>query len=356
MTAQKKTTHADDVRKRRSSKPGLNPVSKRASQTARQAYHPASVFLPVESRPAASSNPRKPKKSSLRQAFGVTSPVNAKRSPNQRMTNSRRTGTKNAQRQNFDYVLNVGHTAVRAPVVSLPTLGSRWVSVVLTVLLGLLLYTMGTANTFKVSAAEVTGNKRLGSAEISAMLGLIGQPIYKAIPTEAEMNLRNAFPDLASVSVKIGLPNHIRVAVVERTPTLAWYQDGTTNWIDPNGIEFKPSGDIPGLVRISAVGDPPKLEEDPKKSKNEQSFITPEMVQAILTLYPQVPGGAPMIYDPKYGIGWQDARGWSVYFGQNSQDIEIKKNVYQAILESFSQKGIQPTLISVAYLDAPFYK
>ena len=39
-----------------------------------------------------------------------------------------------------------------------------------------------------------------------------------------------------------------------------------------------------------------------------------------------------------------------------TQDIEMKKTVYQAIMDSFSRQGIQPTLISVAYLDAPFYK
>ncbi len=38
-----------------------------------------------------------------------------------------------------------------------------------------------------------------------------------------------------------------------------------------------------------------------------------------------------MIYDPKYGMGWQDPRGWSVYFGQNTQDIDMKKKIYQAI-------------------------
>ena len=34
----------------------------------------------------------------------------------------------------------------------------------------------------------------------------------------------------------------------------------------------------------------------------------------------------------------------------------MKQKVYQAILDTISQQGIQPTLISVEYLDAPFYK
>jgi hypothetical protein len=356
MTTQQKTSRATTVRQRRTATQPSKPAGTRTSQTARKVYHPASAFLPVEPRPAAPKNPRNGKSNSLRQAFGVSSPATSRASHSHRMTNTRQTGSRNSNRKEFDFVLSLGRTAVRAPVFSLPNWGSRWVSVGLTLLLGFLLYTMGTANTFKVGPAEVTGNKRLSAAEISSMARLIGQPIYKVIPSQMESNLRTAFPDLAGVSVKIGFPNHIRVTVIERTPVLAWYRDGVPTWIDPNGIAFAPRGDLPGLVQISSTGNPPKLAEDPLKTTNEQSFIAPDMVQAILTLHPQVPGEAPMIYDPKYGIGWQDARGWSVYFGNNSKAIDMKKNVYQAILESFSQKGIQPTLISVAYLGAPFYK
>ena len=34
----------------------------------------------------------------------------------------------------------------------------------------------------------------------------------------------------------------------------------------------------------------------------------------------------------------------------------MKLKVYQAILDKITQQGIQPTLISMEYLDAPFYK
>jgi hypothetical protein len=356
MTTQPKSSRATTVRRRRAAPQPPKPASSRTSQTARKVYHPASAFLPVESRPASSDNPRKGKSNSLRQAFGVSSPTASKASPYHRMTNTRKTGSRNTNHKEFDFVLSLGNTAVRAPVLSLPRWGSRWVSAGLTLILGFLLYTMGTANTFKVGQAEVTGNKRLSASEIGSMTGLIGQPIYKVIPSQIEMNLRGAFPDLAGVSVKIGFPNHIRVTVIERTPVLAWYQNDVPIWVDPDGIAFAPHGDLPGLVKISSTGNPPGLAVDPLTGKNEQPFIAPDMVQAILTLRPQVPGDAPMIYDPKYGIGWQDARGWSVYFGYSSKAIDIKKNVYQAILESFSQKSIQPTLISVAYLGAPFYK
>ena len=356
MTIQQKTSRADTVRKRRSSKKRSKPVVKTlrtgtgpTSRTSRQAYRPESVFLPGTPRPVAPTRLRQLKGSGLRQTFGVSSPVKAKDGNIRRMT-------KDPHRKGYDFAFSLGRTAVRAPLLNLPNLGSRWVSAGLTLLLGLMLYTMVTANTFKVFGVELTGNQRLTAEDVKARLGLTGQAIFNAVPSQIEKDLRTAFPDLAVVSVQIGLPNHIRVAVVERTPILAWTQDGKTTWIDTNGIAFTPRGDVAGMVEIASSGTPPTPTANPQKSIYEQSFISPAMVQAILSLYPQVPGGATMIYDPKYGIGWQDPHGWSVYFGQNTQSIDIKKKIYQAILDTFNLQGIQPTLISVAYLDAPFYK
>jgi hypothetical protein len=34
----------------------------------------------------------------------------------------------------------------------------------------------------------------------------------------------------------------------------------------------------------------------------------------------------------------------------------MKLTIYQALVDRFINQGIQPTLISMEYLDAPFYK
>jgi hypothetical protein len=366
MTTRQKPSRANIVRQRRNSQIPRNQVRDRSkatshtggfheerrragtgqtSRTSRQAYRPESIFLPVEPRPISPTTLHRMKGATLRQTFGVSSPVNTKG----RMV-------KNPHQKGYDFAFNLGRTAVRTPLVSLPSLGSRWISAGLTLILIVLLYTMGTANTFKVAAVEMTGNQRLDPVDVSTSLGLTGKPIFKAVPSKIKTDLLAAFPDLARVSVSVIFPNHLRVAVVERTPVLEWHQGNDTKWIDANGIAFPRRGDVQGLVQISASSDPPKPPAHAQESPNEQHFIDPSMVQAILALYPQIPGGAPMIYDSKYGMGWQDPRGWSVYFGQNTQQIEMKKQIYQAILDTFSQQGIQPTLVSVAYLDAPFYK
>jgi len=369
MTALQKPSRSVSIRQRRSSQKRSKPSANRkgtgtgkglTNQTSRQAYHPASVFLPVEPRPIAPTTLRKMRDGSVSVPSSGRQPAPARKPASSRGTRTGSMGRMAGKRgrKGYDFAFNLGRTSVRAPVINLPALGSRWISAGLTLLLGILLYTLWTANTFTVTAAEVTGNQRLDSAEVYPNLGMAGQPIFKAVPSLIEKNLRTAFPDLESVSVRVSLPNHIRVSVVERGPVLAWFQDDKTTWIDPSGVAFAPRGDIQGLIQVAVSGDPsaPQVQDDTQESLLDRPFISPALVQAIIALSPQIPDGAPMIYDHSYGMGWQDPRGWSVFFGQDTQDIEMKKNVYQAITDSFSRQGIQPTLISVADLDAPFYK
>jgi cell division protein FtsQ len=346
MTTLQKPSRTSFVRQRRTLRPtqgsasqpaqGSAPKAKPAqltTKTARQTYRTASVYLPVEPKLAPRPSVRK---------------VPASRGGT-RMT-------KNSRGNNYDIVFSLGRTNVHAPALTIPQLGPRWVSAALTMVLCFLLLTMWTAAPFTVAAAEVRGNQRLGAEEVNKVLGMSGEPIFKAVPAQLETDLRTTYSDLKSVSVHVSLPNHITVDVVERTPVLAWYQNGVVTWIDSNGVAFAPRGDDPGLLAISANGAPIQIPPDPALSIYEQKFITPEMIKALSTLAPIIPAGMPMIYDPRYGMGWQDPRGWTVYFGQNTNDIPMKLLVYQAIADTLTLQGIQPTLISVEYVNAPFYK
>jgi len=324
MTTLHKTSRANFVRQRRTPKTASPHSLKRTTQIARKTYHQDSVYLPVEPR------------------------LVPRRTPSRAIKNPRSKG--------YAIAFSLGRADVHAPALNLPELGARWVSTGLTVLLGFILLTMWTASPFTVKGADVIGNQRIGAAEINAMLGLIGQPIFKAVPNLIEANLHTAYADLASIKVRVGFPNRITVNVVERTPVLAWYQDGVVTWIDANGVAFTPRGEVPGLIQVEANGTPTHVLLDPALPIYSQKFIAPEMVQAMTVLARDVPAGMPMTFDPLYGMGWQDPRGWSVYVGQDAKDIAMKKNVYQAIVDTLLLQGVQPSLISVEYLNAPFYK
>jgi hypothetical protein len=329
MTTKPTFTRSDFIRQRRASRSGGSSRTSKPAPATRAVYRPDSLYLPGRPR-------RDPQ------------PVRGTRQ-----------GRGSGRARQYDIAFSLGGASVRAPAISLPQVdfsSSRWVSGLLALVLAAALFLMWNSTAFTVAGAEVVGNQRIGVNEINAVLGVIGEPVFKAVPAQIEANLRTAYPDLADAQVKVKFPNHIVVEVVERTPVLAWYQNNAMTWIDANGVAFMPRGDAPGLVQVISNGSPLEVQNDPDVPLYEQRFIQPEMVQVIAAVAPYVPAGMPMIFDPKYGIGWQDPRGWVVYFGQNTQDMPAKLTVYAALVDQLISRGIHPTLISMEYLDAPIYK
>jgi cell division protein FtsQ len=80
------------------------------------------------------------------------------------------------------------------------------------------------------------------------------------------------------------------------------------------------------------------------------------MAGALMTISPRVPEGSTLVYDPRYGLGWADPRGWQAYFGHTDGDVNAKVQVYQSMVDYLIEQGITPRLISVEYPDAPFYR
>ncbi len=342
MSNKSSSSHAEQVRQRRRTTRRTTAPTMHASDTPIPAYKPRAAYLPGDAHSLKSARV-------MRSATAVRKGQSAFVKGGTKPRKTRSKGNKGV-------AFSLGRTNVRAPALNLPHFSPRWISGGLTLLLGFMLYAMWTANTFIISTVDVSGNKRLATTDIFGQVGVTGEPIFKAIPSVIEDNLHTAFPDLQSVKVHLGLPNKVIINVVERKPVLAWYQDEAVTWIDANGVAFTPRGDVPGLIQVSAKLSPPKLPEDPNRSVYDQLFISPEMVGAFEALAPSVPAGITMTYDPAYGAGWQDPRGWNVYFGQDMKDMASKLQIYQSIVDTFNRQGIQPTIISVAYMDAPFYK
>jgi len=234
--------------------------------------------------------------------------------------------------------------------------GWRLLSFLLVLLFGTALYLAWTLPQFRVSAAQVTGNQRLSTDEINGVLALNGIPVFLVKPaTLRELTLRK-YPELASVSVSIDLPNIVTVNVIERQPVIQWQQDGVYTWVDESGVAFRPRGDAPGLIIVQASATPPALPTLDDDPLIPAPFITAEMVKAFEALAPHVPQGTPIQYDSVTGLSWNDGRGWQAVFGFGSENVEMKALVYQAMVNWLTQRSIRPILINVAYPDAPFYR
>lgn len=253
--------------------------------------------------------------------------------------------------------LSLNGTRVHVPALPQIRIGWRWASAAIVVFAFWALYMLWSLPQFRVSQAQVTGNQRIATAEIDAALGLRGQPVFSLDPRDIERAVRLAYPDLASASIGISFPAVVQVNVVERQPVIAWAQDNAVTWVDQGGIAFPPRGQAAGLIAVIASGRPPALAADPLADPlSAPPFITPGLVATLQALAPYVPAGTPILYDPRYGMGWQDNRGWLVYFGPNSGRMQLKLRVYESLAAWLIGRGIQPRLISVAYPDAPFYR
>jgi hypothetical protein len=236
-----------------------------------------------------------------------------------------------------------------------PQFGMRMLSFLVVLLIGTAIYFVYTLPTFRVTQAKVIGNQLISAEELSAAMSITGQPIFLLKTSDLETKLRLNYPELSSAKVSISLPNVVTVDVVERKPVVRWEQGGGYTWIAEDGVAFRPRGEIPELISVTAVA-APALDLRSSDPLNPVPFISPDMIQALKGLGTHVPPGVPILYDPALGFGWNDPRGWSVYFGTSSNDIELKMRVYETLVDSLTQRGIHPVMVNVTYPTAPYYR
>jgi cell division septal protein FtsQ len=258
----------------------------------------------------------------------------------------------------FQSALSLPGIELRMPAVQVTSAGirARLFSVFLSLLLATAVYMGLTLPAFHAAPAQISGNQRISTEEINSVLGSTGQSIFLMTSADLEKRLRLNFPEMEAVQVSIGLPNIVMVHVVERQPVLLWQQGNGYTWIDASGVAFRPRGDAPNLIPVAALAAAPASTTTASDPMSPMPYIPAELVKAIQTIAPDVPQGSTVEYDPKYGLGWSDSRGWKVYFGTSVSDMPLKLQVYKSLVDELTQKGIQPTFISVQYANAPYYR
>ena len=245
---------------------------------------------------------------------------------------------------------------VRGISISRPHLGRRLFSFVVVALLATALYFAFNSPQLRVTGAQVTGNRMLTPAEINTSLNIAGKPVFLLIPSELEKRLRLSYPELLSAKMDITLPNLVSIQIAERQPVIRWQQGDGYTWIAEDGIAFRPHGDDAGLISVVALSAPPVEGLVSPDELTPAPFISAELIQTVKGLAGHVPPGVPILYDAKSGFGWSDPRGWRAYFGTSARDIELKMRVYESLVTSLTQRGIQPALVNVTYPAAPYYR
>ena len=258
-------------------------------------------------------------------------------------------------RRRFQVALPIPGDEIRTLSIPRLSFGMRWISFVILALLAVGLYLAYNLPYFRVTQAQVTGNQMLSSQEVNVAMAIANQPIFTLKPADLETRLRLNFPELVSAKVSLSLPNVVTVNLAERHPVIRWEQGGGFTWIAEDGVAFRPREGMPELISVVADA-APILDLRAADPMNPTPYISPEMVQAIKGLATHVPPGMVIVYDPKFGFGWNDPRGWKVYFGTGSDDVELKVRVYESMVNSLAQRGIRPAIINVTYPTAPYYR
>lgn len=270
-------------------------------------------------------------------------------------------------RRRYDVALSTPGAEVRLPSLPKVRMGWRLLSGVLTMVLLVALYMIWNSPMYRVSQIEVKGLQRLSAEEINTFLDLNECSIFMVEPYEIERSLLDAFPQLLDVEVQVDIPAKVLVKMRERQPVLVWKQGEETLWVDANGVAFPPHGEPAPSVVVEAEKAPFTSPQDegtlynkgssPIKQANKiERFLPPQLVSAVLAISHQLPDNLTLKYSQARGLGWRDPRGFEVYFGVDTSDTEMKLQVYQAIIDYFDREQIQPAMVSIEYLHAPYFR
>jgi len=282
-------------------------------------------------------------------------PITRRATKQDAVRSKRKPARASGARRRFQIALPVPRKDARAISIPRPYLGGRLFSLLLAVVFGAALYLVFNLPQLRVTQAQITGVQILPLAEVNSVLNVAGQPIFLLTPEDLETRLRLHYPELISVQVAATLPNIVSVNITERRPVIRWEQGGGYTWISEDGVAFRPRGEASGLISVVALSGP-NVEASGGDALTPAPFISAEMVQALKGLAGHVPPNTSILYDPGFGFGWNDPRGWRASFGTSARDVELKIRVYESMVSSLTQRGIQPMLINVTYPTAPYYR
>jgi cell division protein FtsQ len=263
----------------------------------------------------------------------------------------------------------------RFPSIPIIHFNWQWVSGGLAVIFLILALLLTNMSTFEVNTVDIEGIQRLTSTDVYAVIKNTTGSIFTLDRAKTIAAVASAFPELTDIRLRINLPSGIKLTVRERQPILAWASGDQIIWVDSEGVVMPPRGDAGSLLTVQTSGILPfsKPLADPKgpldyarmvldlKSttstpEDTVNTIDPTVLKAAINMSAQMPEGATLVYDSISGLGWQDPRGWKVYFGTTLENIQFKQMEYQAIVDRLGQMGISPSTISVEHVDAPYYR
>ena len=314
-----------------------------------------------------------PKKSLKKQPTMPIKPTSLQKVTTRRTapTSSTKTGYQyNANRRKVYVPLKTPGAEISLPAFPDFKIGWRLSSFLIAIISLVAVIGLKNSSIFRINQVDLIGAIRVPPEEVLAKINVANLSIVEIQPRDLESQVLSTFHDLKSARVSVGLPAAITMDVVERVPAVLWdMEDVDEFWIDEEGYRFPVRGEASLPVYVKAEDFPPApltvdlevtnlIDDLLDKTQPEEinPDVDPEFVTAVLSLKSMMPTDSTLLYSSRYGLGWQDTRGWKVYFGTNTAHIDQKLAQYSVIIEELQARKIQPVLISLEFLRAPFYR
>ena len=250
-------------------------------------------------------------------------------------------------RRRVDLPLSANGAEIRLPAV--PAVSNKWRFLsgllAISLLVGMIMMTQ--ASLFLVERVQIEGLEYFTESEISQAININGSSIFFINPKMIKEDLRLTYPALSEIDVEVGWPARVLISLEERRPVLAWNWDGHVRWVDNKGVAFEPHHQDLDIVQVNSAMLPPTI---------QNRFVDPRIVDTVALLASYIPENVELLFDMDHGLGWQDSRGWIVYFGFNDDDAHEKMKIYQALVEYLGGKRITPRVINVEHVESPYFR
>ena len=250
-------------------------------------------------------------------------------------------------------------------------LNARWIRLAVIVLAAYAMYVIGSDERFYLTYIPVEGASTIDINRIVEESGLAGHHVFAVDPQEAADRIHEV-PGVVTATVTLYWPNDVLIRVSEKPPLAVWQEGDLSYWIDADGQLSKARADTFGLLSIiseipAATAAPieevidEKTDDDKDDEVKEEgpgsqaAFVPRDVLAGALQLRQLRPNIDKLYYKPAEGLGYQDGRGWTAYFG-TGRDMHQKLVVYETIVANLLAEGVQPAYISVANQHKPYYR
>jgi len=287
-----------------------------------------------------------------------------------------KTATKRKQRNNRQRISRP-MAGVRGVV-----LNSRWISLAVAALSLYALFIIGGDDRFYLNYIPVEGSSTIDINGVVAESGLAGRHIFAADPQEAADRI-SEIGGVVTATVTLHWPNDVMIRIREKPPLATWQEGDKSFWIDDDGQLTASRAQTVGLLNIVSEAPPASTASDairekvdkiigkeeadePVADENEATldektvasraaFVPRDVLAGALQLRELRPNIDKLYYKPSEGLGYQDGRGWTAYFG-TGRDMHQKLVVYETIVANLLERGARPAYISVANQYKPYYR